>query len=480
MPFANTFASMQDNGLVLGLVILLGVVALYLMREPAHAAILSLARVLHGAFRLGAMSMNRAERRLAARNHEVLLSSGREKTEHIIEREFERMEKHITKDLGDSPALQRRMNEQISRIEEDHQRSTDVPPAPPGWTEAVDAVANIPSKGDPMVANILDKIHDSLAEALEKVRTDYRDATKGRHVYLKNMRPAWRELQQSVTAMDKDMVTLLKRAKDIDRHMDRYEDIIKKTDRAAQTLSSSSLVDFFTSGLVLLIACAGAAINFNLIARPMAEMVGGTNMIGTFKVADIAAMVIILVESSMGLFLMESMRFTRLFPAIHALPDKMRVRMIWVSFSILMGLALVEVGLAYMRDILLQDELATSAMLREGGNALSGATEFQWITTGAQMGIGFILPFALAFVAIPLETFAASFRNVLGLVGGGVLRMTSMLMRILGSIIRHFGNVLVDVYDIIIFPAIWIERRIIKPATNGTASRRNRKSAATQ
>jgi hypothetical protein len=192
-------------------------------------------------------------------------------------------------------------------------------------------------------------------------------------------------------------------------------------------------------------------------------------------------MVIILVETSMGLFLMESLRFTRLFPAISALPDKMRVRLMWVSFSILLGLALVEVGLAYMRDVLLMDELATSAMLREGGSALAGATEFQWITTSAQMGIGFILPFALAFVAIPLEYFVHALRNVLGLGVGGFLRALAMLLRILGSIIRHTGRILVDFYDIIIFPAIWVERRIIKPAAANTqAPRRNRKSAAAQ
>ena len=38
------------------------------------------------------------------------------------------------------------------------------------------------------------------------------------------------------------------------------------------------------------------------------------------------------------------------------------------------------------------------------------------------MGMGFILPFALTFVAIPLETFVHSLRTVLGLVGIGILR----------------------------------------------------------
>ena len=62
-------------------------------------------------------------------------------------------------------------------------------------------------------------------------------------------------------------------------------------------------------------------------ALPMAEMVGGTSLIGGYRTADIAALVIITVEISMGLFLMESLRITRLFPVIGALPDKVRVRM---------------------------------------------------------------------------------------------------------------------------------------------------------
>ena len=117
---------------------------------------------------------------------------------------------------------------------------------------------------------------------------------------------------------------------------------------------------------VLGVAFGGAAVNFSLIARPMAEMVGGTNFTGAFRTADIAALVIIMVEVSMGLFLMESLRITRLFPVIGALPDKIRVRMIAVTFVILLMLASVEAGLAYMREILMQDELATSALLRGG------------------------------------------------------------------------------------------------------------------
>jgi hypothetical protein len=200
-------------------------------------------------------------------------------------------------------------------------------------------------------------------------------------------------------------------------------------------------------------------INFHLIARPMAEMVGGNNWIGSFKISDVAALVIIMVEISMGLFLMESLRITRLFPVISALPDLLRIRMIWITFGILVCLASVEAGLAYLREILLQDELATSAVLRgDGGAALTSS--FLWITTAAQMGMGFILPFALVFVAIPLETFIHSLRTVMGLAGGGLLRALAVALRVLGSMMYHLGHVLVDIYDMIIFLPLWLERRI--------------------
>ncbi|MCG8543936.1 MAG: hypothetical protein MJE12_06975, partial [Alphaproteobacteria bacterium] len=178
-----------------------------------------------------------------------------------------------------------------------------------------------------------------------------------------------------------------------------------------------------------------------------------------FKISDVAALVIIMVEISMGLFLMESLRITRLFPVISALPDNMRVRMIWTTFTILFLLASVEAGLAYMREILLQDQLATSALLR-GEPATGFASEFVWITTGAQMGMGFILPFALVFVAIPLETFVHSLRTVVGLVATAFLRALSVVLRVLGSVFHHLGLVLVDFYDMVIFLPLWLERRV--------------------
>jgi hypothetical protein len=286
----------------------------------------------------------------------------------------------------------------------------------------------------------------------------YREASANRHTYLRKMRPEWRRIQQTLGQVSKNVESLLSRSVTIDRHMQDYEDIISGQDRSVSVLSSSSLVYFFVSVLVLLVAIGGATINFSLIARPMAEMVGGTSLIGGFRTADIAALVIIMVEISMGLFLMESLRITRLFPVIGALPDKIRVRMVWITFTILLLLASVEAGLAYMREVLLHDELATSALLRgDVGDTLSG--QYLWITTAAQMGMGFILPFALTFVAIPLETFVHSLRTVVGLAGIGILRVIALTLRLLGNTFRYIGSLVEQLYDLPLFVPLWLEAR---------------------
>ena len=119
----------------------------------------------------------------------------------------------------------------------------------------------------------------------------------------------------------------------------------------------------------------------------------------------------------------------------------------------------VEAGLAYMREILFQDELATSAVLR-GEGAAAFASEFVWITTAAQMGMGFILPFALVFVAIPLETFMQSLRTVLGFAAAGILRALAVALRVMGNFIRYSGEWLADLYDLFIFAPLWLERQV--------------------
>ena len=210
-------------------------------------------------------------------------------------------------------------------------------------------------------------------------------------------------------------------------------------------------------GFVLLIAIGGAAINFNLIALPMSEMVGGGSYIGPYKTSNVAAMVIIMVEVAMGLYLMEALRITHLFPVIGTMNDKMRSRMAWVTFAILFILASVEASLAFMRDQIAADMQALRQSLAVV-ESVQPVTVNSWIPTVGQMVMGFILPFALTFVAIPLESFIHAARTVVGVVLEGLLRMVAFLLRLTGNIVRNLGILLISLYDLVIFPPLWVEK----------------------
>ena len=439
--------------------VVLAVAGLYLARHAAHRAIHALSQVLHHACKLAARSMLLAESRLRERNREVLLAAGRETAERVVEREFERIDASVRRDMAEYPGLQRELSEAVNRLEDDYQSSSEVPPEPPAWAKVVEAVAKIAPK-EPIVAEVLEDIHESMVRAQRSAIEQYRDDNSKRHRILRRMMPAWRRVLRTLSEMDKRVNNLLERSTSIDRHMANFEEIVRGSERAERMLSSSALTQFFIAGLVLAIAIGGAVINFHLIARPMQEMVGGSSYIMGYKAANIAALVIILVEAAMGLFLMESLRITRLFPLISALDDRIRVRMIWVAFAFLLALASIEAGLAFMREKLSQDDAnLVASLVGDQGEATAVAANL-WITTAAQMGMGFILPFALTFVAIPLESFVHSSRTVLGLVGQGTLRALAFVLRLLGNVCRYGGAMLIRLYDLLIFFPLWIEERV--------------------
>lgn len=444
--------------------VVLVIAVFYLARRPAHELLHALGRVGERGFRVAARAVRRGESLLVNRNREVLLGMAAESVERDIEREFDRVATVVNRDLSGYPALQRQLSQIITKIDEDYHASTQVPPTPPPWTQAIEAVAQIEAK-DPMVASVLDDIRASLDKSSQRALDEYRKESAKRHGLLKRMLPYWRGLSQKLRAVSGQISGLETRANKIDAHMERYESIRSADDAAVRTLSSSSLTQFLIAGIVLVIATFGAIINFYLIALPMSEMVGGNEYIGPMRVADVAALVIIMVEITMGLFLMESLRITRLFPIVGALDDRMRRSLAWLAFTLLLVLAGVESALAYMRDMLAAGEQDLIRELTGQGGAavagsISGEATLRWIPALGQMLLGFILPFALTFVAIPLESFIHAARTVLGVLAVGLLRTLATLLRVAGAVSRGLAQVLIRIYDLIVFLPLAVERGI--------------------
>ncbi len=452
--WTNLIAGQPEASLLIWACILM--LVMYFARQPAHQIILTLVRSIRNALRLMARSVMLAEKQLRSRNREVLLAQGKEHAERFIEREFQRVEALVNRDLSGYPSLQRDLKEQITRIDEDYVQSGEVPPKPPEWLKAVQTVAEIPDNGSPVVAKILNDIHGTLKKSLDKNMQEYRRANSDRHSLLKKMMPYWRSLTNSLNSVEKKITGLEQRSIIIDGQMQTYEDIRNQTDYSERMLSSSSMTQFFISGLALCLAIIGMYVNFQLVALPMQEMVGAASYLGnsSIRASDVAAMFIISIEVILGLFLMESVGVTRLFPIINLLEDHKRKIIFWVMLSFLFIFASIEASLAYMRDMLAADREALSQMLL---GAEVSEPPLRWIPAVGQMIMGFILPFVLTFVAIPLESFIHSFRTVSGLFVAWLLHVLVASIRFLANMIGGLGRTLVSAYDLVIFIPLKIE-----------------------
>jgi len=451
-------------GNAVGSALILFVIAmplLYAARRLVHDLFRSIGHMVGGPLRLGARWLFATARDMKERNKVVLLAHGREEVGQHIEREFERIGALVTRDLEGYPALQRKLLEEITRVEEDYKKCGEVPPAPPEWTEAVAAIAKVKSEGNEMVQRILEEIKRSVHTIHDKAIGEYRRAYESRHKILNGFMPFWRSLEKTFGQVDKKLTGLQDTSSKIDAQMEKYEQINKKTDKAEHQLTQSAFIQFFTSLLVVAVAAGGAFINFWLIARPMSEMVGGNIYIGALKTSEVAALVIILVEASMGLFVMESLRITHLFPVISNLSERMRRRMLWISLTLLVILACIESALALIRDMLMASDQALVQQLA-AGKPQTGPMDpfFSNIPTGAQMLLGFILPFALAFVAVPLQSLVYSLRTVGGEFLVLLFRVAGFVLRVLGNVVRYLFRVLVTLYDVTIVLPLLIERLV--------------------
>ena len=439
-------------------VALIAMVFLYAARKPVHELLHALGALVGGPLRIAARWLVSTATEMKHRNMEVLLAHGRQEASQRIEREFERLGAVVRRELQGYPTLQRKLLDEITRIEEDYRKCGEVPPPPPDWVEAVTAMANVKTGGGEMVQRILEEIKSSITKIHDKAIGEYRRSYESRHKILEGFMPFWRSVDRTLTEVNKKLADLNESASAVDSLMTKYEAINAKTDKAQHALTVSAFTQFAIAFLVMAVAAGGAFINYKLIALPMSEMVGaGDYLTSSLRTSEVAALVIIFVEASMGLFLMEALRITHLFPRIATLNDRMRRRMMWISLLLLVTLAGVEAALALMRDMLIADKMALIQSLATVQQAQVTDGWVSRIPTAGQMLLGFILPFALAFVAIPLESLIHSSRTVGGVLLAALVSVLALALRVLGNASRKMSRVLITLYDVAIVIPLTVE-----------------------
>lgn len=438
---------------------------LYFIRGSAHQLLHSFFQAAYKGLRLSAFSLRGASTSLMARNREVLFEHGREMAERELERNFARLSKMVEKDLSRYPNIQRNIEQNIAKMEDSLRDTSEVPPPIPEWAEAVESISKLKdtTKNDAVVGKLLQAIYEAFHKQQAEVMADYRKEVSKRHVILKQAMPFWRRLSHQVEQAGRGWQRLVDQTKGIDRKVEQYEALVNGSSKAERLLKASTSTQFIVSLLVVAIAGFGAFVNYNLIALPMSELMPATAQVAGMDVSQIGAAVIVMLEVVVGLFFMEAVGITHLFPVISFMEDKKRFIWAWVCLGFLLSLSCVEAGLAYMREQMVADKALLTSFLVGGESAAtsaSAAIEQSNIPMYGQMTLGFVLPLILMFVAIPLESLIHTGRNVLGDLFASLLKLLATALRILSMACKPATEASKRMYDVLCFAPLWVEHLI--------------------
>src|SRR4051794_13361778 len=443
-------------------------VFLYAARHPMHKALREVGRLLGGAFRVSARWCRGMSAKVAQRDHEMIVEMGKGDVQAKVGREFHRIEGAYAKELARYPDLHRKLDDVLTKIDADFQETATAAPAAPGWSDAVTAVTKMPPTGDRVVTKLLEEIHKSAVAGEKKALQEFRDATAKKHKILGSMAPAWKELKKLAVDVGAAVTGALESTKRIDGYMAQFEKVRAADAKAIRALGWNATQLFVVSVLVMAVAMGGAFVNFNLIALPMSELVPSGSRIGGMPVSTVAALVIVLMEVAAGVFAMEMLGITSFFPKLELLPKSRRRIILTVAVGGLLMLACIEASLAVLREQIVDSSNALKASLA-GAPATVTETASSHIPVIGQAVLGFILPWILAMVAVPLETMISTGGHIVLSAVTFLLYGAGMVCRLGGHGMRYLCEAARHLYDVYIVIPLQIERMFGNGASEPSA-----------
>ncbi|MDH5765323.1 MAG: hypothetical protein OEZ38_04835 [Gammaproteobacteria bacterium] len=438
-------------------------VFLYLARVPMHSALKSLDEGIAGGLTKASSWIKGVVETMREKNKKVLLESSIADCEQKIAQEFRRVEAGYTKHLADYPALHLKLDESIAVIDSDFKECGQVVPEAPGWNDAVQSIASIKgvASGDRVIEKMLKELHKSAVEGEKMALAEMRKTANQRHKILSSLAPTWNKILKSMGEVQKKVALVLETSGKIEKYMSEYESVRHGGEESIDMLSSKATKLFVFALLVIVIAGFGAFINFNLIALPMSELVpAGTRVLG-MQVSDISALVIVMLEVVLGIFMMEALGITNIFPQISGMTMGKRRLLLYASLIGLFFLASVEAALAVLREHIAATNAATTQALA-GKTATTASGENSNITVIGQATLGFVLPWILAMVAVPLEMLIESSQHVLNKILILIIIMVGHFIGMLGHIMKTVMNIVVHIYDAYIIVPTKIGEMFIK------------------
>jgi len=402
-----------------------------------------------------------AASRLRERSHASMIAASELELGTRMSRELLRIDGAFSQKLGEYSTLHRRLDDILQKLEEDYANCGSSPPELPGWAGAVEAVSAINTASDPNVKKVLVGIRESMEDAEKRALRGYRENTAKRHGILSRMRPTWKEVRGLVDRMKCAAEKALQTSSKVDRYVDEYQKILKDREGAARALTYTAVKPFVISSIVLAIALGGAFINFQLIALPMSELVPAAARVGGVPVSTVSALVIVLMEAAVGIFAMDMLGITELFPKLSTLAPSRRRIILALSLGGLFFLACVESSLAILREQIVAADAVLKMALAGGPGQVGGAVaaaSTSRIPVIGQAVLGFVLPWILAMVAVPLEMLLDSGRHVLATVAVALLESVGNIVKMLAHAAQALTAAFPNVYDVYISIPLRIER----------------------
>jgi hypothetical protein len=424
---------------VIAIWLLIGLAVLYLVRVRAHAAIERGSRAGYRFSRLAARACAALAAQVQTRNREVMLALQTEITRRQLEREFYRVAASVEQDMTKFQHLERSINEHIALLSEDFARSSQVPPAPPGWVGAVDAIAKLQAENNPEpVGRVLQDIHNSVQDQQREVMREYRWAVNARHKILADLRPLWRKVSKQIASVGRDSRDLLARVHRVDTQMAAFRELCaNRADVRVESFLARWLVALvLTSAAVLL-----GILNVDLLNLPLTGLLrGGAGPQG--DLVSLTAIAYTLAVTAAALLLSECMQVSRLLPLIGGLPRPTRWLLTVVATALVMALAAGEALL--LASVTETDMSNWSPALSAWGMA----------------NVGIAVPLLLALLAPALESLLATSRPVLASAAAALLTVSAVLLRLLGRLWLELGRLSHHLYDILLFLPLALEENL--------------------
>lgn len=423
-------------------------VFLYFARAPMHQALESLTDGIAGGLTKTSDWIKSIVVKLREKNKRVLLESSIADSEQKIAQEFKRMEASYTKHLADYPSLHLKLDESIANIDADFKECGQVVPEAPGWSDAVEAITRMKgsASGDRVIEKMLKELHKSAVDGEKAALAEMRKTASKRHKILSALSPTWTKILKVMNVVNTKVELVLETTGKIEKYMQEYDKVRHGGDDSIDMLSAKATKLFIFSILVIMVAGFGAFINFQLISLPMSELVpAGARVLG-LQVSDVSALVIVSLEIVLGIFLMEALGITSIFPQISGMTLGKRRILLYASLLGLFFLASVEAALAVLREHIAETNAATTQALAGKTVAATGGGDSQ-ITVIGQATLGFVLPWILAMVAVPLEMLIESSQHVLSKLLILVITLLGYAIGIMGHIINTVMKALIHIYD---------------------------------